>query len=293
VHTSVLLSEAVDYLKCEKKKLILDCTVGAAGHTKEILKRLPLDGRVLGIDADKTILKIAEENLKSFNEKRFSLYNQNFRDFDKVLNKLKIDSVDGMLFDLGVSSFQLNDEKRGFSFLGNGPCDMRMNTDAGKPLWQILTSLSERDLGEIIRDLGEERSWRKIAKAVISEQRRGPIKDSGKLADLIRAAANYRPGTRIDPATRTFQALRIFVNDELGALKEVLLKTGSFLSKDARLVVISFHSLEDRIVKHTFKDMAKEGILNIITKKPVRPGEDECMTNPRSRSAKLRVAERI
>jgi len=293
VHTSVLLYEAIDYLKCEKKKTIVDCTVGAAGHTKEILKRLSPDSRLIGLDQDKAILDRAKEALRDFDNKNLLLLNENFRDIDKVLRQQKIDYIDGMLFDLGVSSFQLSDAARGFSFLTEGPLDMRMDAGTGSPLSEVLRRLTEKELGEIIRDLGEEKFWRRISKAIFSEQKREPIKDSLRLANIVRKASSYKSYSKIDPATRTFQALRIYVNDELGALKETLVKAGSFLSKEARIVVISFHSLEDRIVKHTFREMAKEGILKVITKKPIRPSDQECSINPRSRSAKLRAAERI
>jgi len=293
VHKSVLLYEAIEYLKCEKKKLILDCTVGAAGHAREILKRLPPGGRVIGIDADKGALEIARVNLKDFENSSFSLINANFKDFDKVLSDLKIKKIDGMLFDLGISSIQLDDESRGFTFLKSGPLDMRMDQDTGKPLWQVLRTLSERELGEIIRDLGEERYWRKIAKKIRSEEKQEPIQDSKRLAEIIRETVGYRTKGKIDPSTRTFQALRIFVNDELGSIKETLRKVSSFLNPGARVVVISFHSLEDRIVKHVFRGMAKEEKVKILTKKPITPSIEEISQNPRSRSAKLRACERI
>jgi len=292
VHKSVLPEETLEYLKCEEKSIILDCTVGGAGHAKEILKRLPSRGQLIGIDADKEALEIAEENLKEF-KGAFRLVNENFRNFDSVLGDLGIESVDAMLFDLGISSFQLDDKTRGFSFAGAGELDMRMDRNYGRPLWQTLNRMSEGELGEIIRDLGEERFWRRIARRIVAERKEAPIRDSERLANIVRSAARYRPGSRINPATRTFQALRIFANDELGSLKEALGKIGPFLRKDGRVVVISFHSLEDRIVKHRFKELEREGILSILTKKPIRPSEAEIEQNPRSRSGKLRAAQRI
>jgi len=292
VHKSVLSEEALEYLKCEDKKVILDCTVGGGGHSEEILKRLPPGGRLVGIDADTKALETAEANLKVF-KGAFVLAHANFRDFDSVLRKLEIDRVDGMLFDLGISSFQLEDPERGFSFARSGSLDMRMDTTGAKPLWEVLKRMDEKTLAGIIRDLGEERFWRRIAKAIVSQEKKAQIRDSAELAALIRSSVRYSRASRIDPATRTFQALRIYINDELGALKEALNKASAFLSPDARIVVISFHSLEDRIVKHTFREQAKQGALEILTKKPVMAGEAEKVQNPRSRSAKLRAARSI
>lgn len=293
MHKSVLLNETLEYLDCKNRKIVLDCTIGGAGHAKEILKKLSPGGRLIGIDTDKEALKIAEENLKEFKEGSFTLVNENFRNFDKVLNSLGINSVDAMLFDLGISSFQLEDKTRGFSFSKGKGLDMRMDTEKGESLWQALSRLSERELGEIIRDFGEERYWRRVAKRIVLERRKSPIREALRLAEIVRGAVRRSPRSRIDPATRTFQALRIFINDELDALGEALDKVGSFLSSDGRVVIISFHSLEDRIVKHGFKGLAKEGIVEILTKRPIMADEAEVKENPRSRSAKLRAAKRI
>jgi len=292
VHKSVLFNETLEYLCCEKKHIVLDATIGGAGHAIKILDRITPGGKLIGIDADKLALENARRVLSDY-KKDFSLVNENYRDFDKVLADLGVVSVDAMLFDLGISSFQLDEAARGFSFLKEGPLDMRMDKEKGQPLWQALRKMSEADIGAIIRDLGEERYWRRIAKAIVAEYRISPIKDTSRLARIIRDVAKYRPGSRIDPATRTFQAFRIFINDELNALKEALLKAPKFLNSGGRMVVISFHSLEDRIVKHTFKSMAKENLLRVMTKKPIRPSETEIADNPRSRSSKLRVVEKI
>jgi 16S rRNA (cytosine1402-N4)-methyltransferase len=292
VHKSVLSHEALEYLKCEKKKVFLDCTVGAAGHSEEILKRLPPGGRLIGIDKDNKALSIAQERLKKF-KGAFKLVKSDFWDFDRVLKDIGVKNIDGMLFDLGISSFQLDDPQRGFSFSKNGMLDMRMDQQAAQPLSDVIKRLSEKELGFILRDLGEERRWRRIAKAIVSARRKAPIDTTFKLAEIIRRNAGYRAGGRIDPSTRTFQALRIFLNDELTALKQALLKAPDWLAYGARIVVISFHSLEDRIAKHTFKAQAQEGLLKILTKKPVRPRESELAKNPRSRSAKLRAGERL
>ncbi|MFH1868646.1 MAG: 16S rRNA (cytosine(1402)-N(4))-methyltransferase RsmH [Candidatus Omnitrophota bacterium] len=292
MHKSVLIKETLEYLKCEKKKVILDCTVGCGGHAKEILKKLPLGAKLIGIDADKKALEIAEENLKDF-KGSYVLVHENFRNLDKVLAQLNIRTVDAMLFDLGISSFQLEDTDRGFSFSKDSILDMRMDTTLGKPLWKIINNMSEKELGYIIKDLGEERLWHRIAWAIVTERRKQPIKDTYRLAYIIRRAVRYKEKGRIDPATKTFQAFRILVNDELGALKEALSKVTYYLSKNGRAVVISFHSLEDRIVKYRFRKLEKEGPLTILTKKPITPGKEEKKENPRSRSAKLRAAQRL
>ena len=259
MHKSVLLDKALEYLGCRKKQVVLDCTIGGAGHAEKILESILPGGKLIGIDADRLTIKTARRNLKSF-EGAFKIVNENYRNLDKVLTAIGIRSVDAMLFDLGTSSFQLDDASRGFSFLREGPLDMRMDKERGLPLWQALRKMGEDEIGAIIRDLGQERYWRRIAKAIVTEDRISPIKDTLRLAMIVRDAAKYRPGLKIDPATRTFQAFRIFINDELNALKEALLKAPRFLSSGGRIVVISFHSLEDRIVKHTFRAMAKEKI---------------------------------
>ncbi|MFC1807189.1 16S rRNA (cytosine(1402)-N(4))-methyltransferase RsmH [Candidatus Omnitrophota bacterium] len=292
MHKSVLLDEALDYLECEDKKILLDCTIGGAGHTKEIIKRLPPGGRLIGIDADRDAIEIATENLRGLEDK-FTLVHENFRNLDKVLGRLNIDKVDGMLFDLGISSFQLQDEERGFSFLKGQDLDMRMDRSSGKPLSQIINKMYEDELGSIIRDYGQERFWRRVAKQIVSERKREPIEDPQRLAQIVRSVVRPSGKSKIDPATRTFQALRIFVNDELNALKEAMDKIDRFLRKGGRVAVISFHSLEDRIVKLRFKELARQDQMLILTKKPLRPQLSETEENPRSRSACLRVAEKI
>jgi 16S rRNA (cytosine1402-N4)-methyltransferase len=292
VHKSVLLYESLKYLKCEKNSVVLDCTVGYAGHAQEILKSISPHGRLIGIDADRESLKIAKERLRAVNGD-FRLVHENFVNFDRVLNHLGIKNVDAILFDLGISSLQLDDNSRGFSFQAQGPLDMRMDREKGMPLSQALSKMTEEQIGSVIRDLGEERHWRKIARAIVSERRISPIDDTLRLAEIIKSVIGYRPGLKINPATRTFQAFRIFINDELNLLKEALLKIPGFLRKGGRVVVISFHSLEDRIVKKGFKTLSGQGILKIITKKPIKPGEKEISENSRSRSGKLRAAEKV
>ena len=286
-----MLDEALEYLDCKDKKVVVDCTVGLGGHAQEIIKRLPPGGSLIGIDADVQALEIAKQSLNGY-EDRFTLVHDNFRNIDKILGRLKIDGVDAMLFDLGVSSLQLDTGARGFSFARSGLLDMRMDQGAGRPLWQVLDSLQRPQLAAIIRDLGEEIYWRKVTDAIISARSRGPIKETSELADIIRRSIRSRGG-RIDPATRTFQALRIFLNDELNAAGEAIAKSMAFLRKGARIVVISFHSLEDRIVKRSFRDLDRQGILKVLTKRPLRPGGPETSENPRSRSARFRAAERL
>jgi len=292
VHKSVLLQETLEYLNCNKKSVVLDCTVGCAGHAIEILKIISPKGRLIGIDADKDTLKEAEKKLKIFNGS-FKLFHENFVNFNKVLDDLNIKKVDAMLFDFGISSFQLDDGQRGFSFKNSGPLDMRMDKTKGLPLWRVLENMTEIQVGNIIKDFGEERQWRKIARAIIEARRISPIHDSGRFAQIIANAFNYTYRTKIHPATKTFQAFRIFINDELGVIKEALLKAPEFLKKNGRVVVISFHSLEDRIVKRTFKVFTESGMLKTLTKKPITADRQEISENPRSRSAKLRSAERI
>lgn len=292
MHKSVLLEEALEYLDCKEGQTILDCTVGGAGHAKEILKRVSPGGRLIGIDADEAAIEIAGSSLKDF-KGAFRLVKENFRKLDKVLPDIGIEDVDGMLFDLGISSFQLDGPLRGFSFSTKAPLDMRMDVKSGIPVWKALCKMSEADIGGIIRDFGQDRYWRRIAKAIKTECRISPIKDTSRLADVIKSAVGRRRSARIHPATRTFQAFRIFINDELNALREALVKAPRFLKSGARLVVISFHSLEDRIAKHTFKAMAQEQVLRVLTKKPVTPSDAELAGNPRCRSSKLRAAERV
>ena len=292
MHKSVLLQETLEYLNCNKKSVVLDCTVGCAGHAVEILKIISPKGRLIGIDADKDTLEEAEKKLKIFRGS-FKLFHENFVNFNKVLDDLNIKKVDAMLFDFGISSFQLDDGQRGFSFKNSGPLDMRMDKRKGLPLWRVLESMTEIQMGNIIKDFGEERQWRKIARSIIEARRISPIHDTGRFAQIIANAFNYTYRTKIHPATKTFQAFRIFINDELGVIKEALLKAPEFLKKNGRVVVISFHSLEDRIVKRTFKVFTESGMLKTLTKKPITANRQEISENPRSRSAKLRSAERI
>jgi 16S rRNA (cytosine1402-N4)-methyltransferase len=292
VHKSVLLSEALEHLNCGNGSIVLDCTLGCAGHAVEILRRISPDGLLIGLDADSSVVNKSVEKLKAVGGD-FRIFHENFAYFDKVLASLGVKQVDAMFFDLGISSFQLDDGQRGFSFSNSGPLDMRMDKTRGRPLWKLLETMTEDQIGAVIRNFGEERHWRKISRAIVEARRISPIHDSRRLAAVVMNVPGQGVGTRINPATRTFQAFRIFINDELESIKKALLKAPRFLRDNGRIVVISFHSLEDRIVKHAFRAFAKDGLLKVVTKKPVCPREIEINANPRSRSAKMRSAERI
>jgi len=291
IHRPVLLKESVDLLTGNGGRIYVDCTLGLGGHAKEILSRRK-DIFLVGLDRDEEALELARENLKEY-EGRFVLYKANFADLDLVLKEEGIARVDGFLFDLGVSMYQLKSE-RGFSFQIEAPLDMRMDKSQSLTAYRVVNEYSEKKLAEIISKYGEERFAKRIAKAIVKRRKEKPIRTTLELAEIISSAVppSYRYG-RIHPATKTFQAIRIEVNKELENLKVALEKTPQHLNLKGRLVVISFHSLEDRIVKRFLKEMEKEGIFRILTKKPITPSEEELKQNPASRSAKLRSAEKI
>jgi len=290
VHRAVLLQEVLENLKPAPGKKILDCTVGGGGHSRFILELITPGGKLIGIDQDSSALKTASERLKGF-EKETVLIKGNFRDAKSILTKQGLGKVDGVLYDLGLSSLQLEEGERGFSIKLNAPLDMRMDRGQKINAGNLVNKISEPDLKGILKSLGEERQAGRIARAIVS---RRPIMTTHQLAEtVLRAIPAKRRSARIHPATRTFQALRIAVNDELGALNEALDNLPGIVKEGGRICIISFHSLEDRIVKHRFKAYKKANILNIVTKKPITPEREEILINPRSRSAKLRVAERI
>lgn len=291
VHKSVLLKESVEILTSNEGKIYVDCTLGGGGHAKEILKRRQ-DIYLIGIDKDDEAIEIAKENLKGF-EDRISIYKADFRNLDLVLQEEGIEKVDGFLFDLGVSIFQIKGE-RGFSFQINAPLDMRMDPEQTLTAYKVVNNYPERELIRILKEFGEEKFAVKIAKAIVQRRKKKPIETTEELVDIILSVVpEYYKHGRIHPATRTFQAIRIEVNRELESLKESLEKTKEFLAPKGRLVVISFHSLEDRIVKSFMKEKENQGILRILTKKPITPSPEELRENPASRSAKLRAAERL
>lgn len=288
-HIPVMCNELIQHLKLDKKGTVLDCTVGSGGHADVILREIGPQGRLIGLDQDDEALGIAKNRLKNF--RNCILVQANFRNMDAVLTKLAIDKVDGMVFDLGLSSLQLGNSERGFSIKLDAPLDMRIHRSLRLSAFDLVNFLPEVSLSDILKKYGEERWHNRIARAIVRERKRSMIVTTGQLADLIRRVTPYRY-TKIHPATRTFQALRIAVNDELEALREGLNKCLNYIKSGARICVISFHSLEDRIVKNQFRQAAKEGKIKIITKKPIRPTEKEISANPRARSARLRVAEK-
>lgn len=292
MHKSVLVNEVLEFLKPEKGKLILDATIGCGGHAEEILKRITPGGKLIGIDCDKKALKIAEGRLSRFKESLELIYD-NFINLDKILDGLNIKKIDAALLDSGVSSLQLDDAARGFSFRNPARLDMRMNEAAKISAYDFVNKSSEYELDEILKDYGEERYHKRIARAIIERRKKQPIEKTTELAQIIyeNTPKHYRR-FKIDPATRAFQALRIAVNNELGCLKEALGKIKNYLNPKGRMVIISFNSLEDRIVKHHFKEMVEKNIYTSLTKKPITPQESEIKQNPRARSAKLRAVEK-
>jgi len=289
-HEPVMVAEVLDLLAPARGGLFVDCTVGLGGHTRALLEAGA--SRVLGLDRDRRALDIAEGALKPFAD-RIELVHADYRDIDSVLDARGIAAVAGALADLGVSSMQLDTEGRGFSFRRDEPLDMRMDQSSGSTAAEWLREVDETDLANVIYEYGEERYSRRIARAIVQTRQSAPIETTGQLAAIVRRAVPHRGYQRIDPATRTFQALRIWVNRELERLDLFLVRAAQRLLQGARLAVITFHSLEDRIVKHTFRAIEKaEEAMRIVTKRPLVPGDDELARNPRARSAKLRAIER-
>jgi len=291
-HNPVMPGEVIDFLHPEAKYKIVDATVGCGGHARLILEKILPHGLLVGIDADQTSLEVAHIALKQY-EKNVVLVCANFRDIGKVLDNAGLDRIDGALFDLGVSSYQIANESRGFSFMREGLLDMRMDLAGGLRAYDIVNKYRREDLEEIIRDFGQERYFRRIAGAIVEKRKRLPIRSTTELAAVIRGAVGRKYASqKIQPATRTFQAIRIAVNNELDNISQGITKAVDFLANGRRLCVISFHSLEDRIVKNKFKEFQKASMGRIVTKKPVRATKSEVDHNPRSRSAKLRVFEK-
>ncbi len=302
-HVPVLFHEVLDTLNLIPGGLYIDGTVGAGGHAQGILKAISPEGKLLGLDRDPAALEIAESRLAEFGN-RVVLIHSSYTDLKLHLNNLNWKSVDGILLDLGLSSMQLDNPERGFSFRKSGPLDMRFDTSQPFSAADLINESSKDDLANLIFRYGEERYSRKIADAIIANR---PLEDTQELADIIESAIRNKP-SRIHPATRTFQALRIAVNQELKALEAFLPTALDALNPGGRLAVIAFHSLEDRIVKQFFRKESKDCIcppeipqcvcehkkqLKEISRRPIRPEDKEILDNPRSRSAKLRVAEKI
>jgi 16S rRNA (cytosine1402-N4)-methyltransferase len=282
-------AEVLHYLTPAPAETMVDATVGAGGHARLVAERLGPKGRLVGLDQDPAMLELARPRLPGL---PVTLVHANFDQLREVLNELSIPSVDGVLADLGVASDQIETPERGFSFQQSGPLDMRMDPTSGEPASVWLQRLSERDLADVFWNFGEERFSRRIARKIVDSRRRTPLETTEQLADLVRSCVPRPRGRRfaIDPATRVFQALRIAVNDELGSLTRLLAALPDCLKPAGRAVVISFHSLEDRLVKQAFRDRER---WQVLTPKPVRPKEEEIRNNPRARSAKLRAAVRL
>lgn len=306
-HKPVLLREVLEYLAPRAGGVYVDGTCGAGGHAAAVLERSAPDGRVVGLDRDADAVERCMARLEGFGD-RATVRQADFRDLGAVLRDLGVDAVDGILLDLGVSSFHLKTPERGFSFLLDGPLDMRMDRRGGTTAAGLVNGLPRREIARIIRDYGEEQRAGAIAKAIEKARARGPITSTLQLADIVSGVFPSHAPRRIHPATRTFQALRIAVNDELESLRTGLREAHGALRSGGRMVVISFHSLEDRIVKQQFADWAKGcacppriprcvcGLapsVRLLTRKPVVPTEEEAGDNPAARSAKLRAAERI
>ena len=293
IHVPVLTAEALGYLQPSRGGLFVDCTVGLGGHARALLEAGAT--RLIGIDRDLDALAECRRNLEPWRD-RVDLVHADYRDLDAVLTERGIDLVDGTLADLGISSLQLAAPDRGFSFQRDEPLDMRMDRTRGETAAEFLASVGEADLADVIFTYGEERFSRRIARAIVAARYDAPVDTTGRLAAIVRRAVPPRRGPmRIDPATRTFQAIRIWVNRELDGLDRFVETAVRRLRVAARLVVITFHSLEDRIVKHTLRAIERGGddAIRILTKRPIGPGDEEIGRNPRARSAKLRAAERI
>ena len=291
-HVPVLLEEALQYLAVKPGSTVVDCTLGFAGHSSEIFRRLGPRGKLIAFDRDPQALELAAAKLDAL---RAELGSESpevrliGEPFSSAPMHIEPGTVDALLADFGVSSLQLDEAARGFSFMADGPLDMRMDTRRGDTAEQVVNEVSEHELANLIYEYGEERRSRRIARAIV---RGRPITTTGQLAQIVRSAAPAMKQDKIHPATRTFQAIRIYVNRELDEIKALMEAAPKLLKPSGRLAVISFHSLEDRIVKDSLREGAHTGIWNLLTKKPVTAGEDEIERNPRSRSAKLRAAEK-
>jgi 16S rRNA (cytosine1402-N4)-methyltransferase len=285
VHVPVLLEEVLHWLQPRPGMVLVDGTLGGAGHTLALAQRVAPEGLVISLDRDAAALDRSQPLLAGLPVR---LAQANFADFPEVLDELKVPAVDGVLLDLGLSSDQLADADRGFSFSSEGSLDLRFDTTEGEPAWKLINRLSAEHLADLIYLYGEEPQSRRIARAVVERRRQGPIQTAAELAELVRkAATGNRHRDRIDPATLTFQALRIAVNDELKSLEIALRRIPERLRPGGRVAIISFHSLEDRRVKEAFRDDSR---LEVLTRKPLRPSDEETAVNPRARSAKMRVA---
>ncbi len=306
-HIPVMLNEVLHFLECRPGRIYVDATIGLGGHAQGILRKILPDGLLIGIDRDKESLEKANALLEPF-ASRYRLLHDNFKNLPLILNNLNANPLDGILLDLGVSSYQLLSPERGFSFQIDTALDMRMDRSQQWTAADLINNISENELADLIYRYGEERRSRRIAAAVVQERRKAPITRSMQLARIISRIFKVRGHPRIHPATRTFQALRIAVNEELEGLEQFFADAVGFLKTGGRIAVITFHSLEDRIVKKVFRELAGQCVCDsppelcvcprqicarLITPRPVTPGAGEMAANPRSRSARLRILERI
>lgn len=306
-HVSVLLNECIENLNIKKDGVYVDCTMGGAGHSKEIVKKLSKDGLFIGFDQDKNAIATAKERLADYSD-RVRFIHSNFSNIKEELEKIGVYKIDGVLADLGVSSHQLDEADRGFSYMHDAPLDMRMDIRQPFSAYDVVNTYSEEQLAKIIKDYGEDNWAKRIAKFIVEGRSEKPIEKTGELVDIIKKAIPKK--ARIDgphPAKRTFQAIRIEVNNELGVINKMIDDAVSMMNKGGRICIITFHSLEDRIVKNEFKHLSlscvcppelpicqcdKVSEVKVITRKPILPSKEEVEVNPRSRSAKLRVAEK-
>lgn len=292
-HISVMSTEVQEHLNLMPGSTVVDCTLGLGGHAAQIVEQIGPQGFLIGMDRDEVAIALARERLAGY-ESQCRFIQKDFRYIDQVLADLGISQVDAILMDLGVSSMQLDDPDRGFSIRENGPLDMRMNQDNFISAYDLVNSLSEKELSFILKKYGEERWHYRIAQALIRERSKRPIETTEELKNIVwHAVPKHNRYQKIHPATRTFQAIRIAVNRELESLEVALTKSVNALSSGGRICVIAFHSLEDRIVKHQFRELAKQQRMEVLTKKPLRPSDEELSHNARSRSARLRAAQKI
>lgn len=303
-HVSVLLNECIEALNIKEDGIYVDCTLGGAGHSSEIIKRLSEKGKLIGIDQDIEALKASKERLKDYNNVIF--VHDNFHNIKEILEKLNIEKVDGILMDLGVSSYQLDNGDRGFSYMKDAPLDMRMNRENPFSAYNVVNDYSEEELADVIKSFGEDKFAKRIANFIVN---RRPIKTTLELAGIVDAAIPKKfKKDGGHPAKRTFQAIRIEVNKELSILNKAIEDSVEALNENGRLAIITFHSLEDRMVKNKFKELhdpctcpknlpfcvcGKKPKINLVSKKPIEPTKEELENNSRSKSAKLRVAEKI
>ena len=290
----MLVSEVVTLIAPRPDGIYVDCTVGFGGHTEALFDAGA--GRVIGIDRDGDALAQTRARLSGVSgaPDRLDLVHGDYRDLPAILEQRGLDAIDGAVLDLGVSSWQLDEPARGFTFRHDGPLDMRMDQSSGETVAERLRTVDEATLADVIFEFGEERHARRVARAIVRARESEPLERTSQLASIVRRAAGGGTWQRIDPATRTFQALRIWINRELDGLEAFLEAAVARLRAGCRLVVIAFHSLEDRIVKHTFRRLGQPpAVLTILTRRPMGPGEDELRRNPRARSARLRAVEKL